>query len=86
VRSLRGQRVQAPLGAPGQIAAQVGLGVLTGGALEAGQVGRHCQPQLTGERLGRIRGGGGKLGEGRHALTLQRLAATVKPASTHLAA
>jgi hypothetical protein len=29
VRSLRGQRVQAVPGAPGQIAAQVGFGVLT---------------------------------------------------------
>ena len=30
VRPLRGQRVQAPLGAPGQVAAQVGFGVLDG--------------------------------------------------------
>jgi hypothetical protein len=33
VRPLGGQRVQAALGAPGQVAAQVGFGVLAGGAL-----------------------------------------------------
>jgi len=43
VRTLRGQRVQAALGAPGQIAAEVRFGVLAGGALEAGQVGSYCQ-------------------------------------------
>jgi hypothetical protein len=35
VRPLRGQRVQAVLGAPGQVAAQVRFSVLAGGALEA---------------------------------------------------
>jgi len=45
VRALRGQRVQAVLGAPRQVAAQVRFGVLAGGALEAGQVGSYCQPQ-----------------------------------------
>jgi hypothetical protein len=35
VRPPRGQRVQAAFGAPGQIAAQVGFGVLAGGALKA---------------------------------------------------
>jgi hypothetical protein len=35
VRPLGGQRVQAALGAPGQVAAQVGFGVLAGWALEA---------------------------------------------------
>ena len=30
VRAARGQRVQAVLGAPGEVAAQVGLGVVTG--------------------------------------------------------
>jgi hypothetical protein len=44
VRALRGERVQAVLGAPGEVAAQVRFGVLAGGALEAGQVGSHCQP------------------------------------------
>jgi hypothetical protein len=46
VRPTGGQRVKAALGAPGQVAAQVRFGVLTGGALEAGQVGGHRQPQL----------------------------------------
>ncbi len=39
-----GHRVQAALGAPGQEAAQVGFGVLTGGARETGQIGSHRQP------------------------------------------
>ena len=56
VRALGGERVQAALGAPGQVAAQVRFGVLAGGALEAGQVGGRCRPQLAGERLRRIRG------------------------------
>jgi hypothetical protein len=56
VRPLGGQRVQAALGAPGQVAAQVRSGVLAGGALEAGQVGGRREPQPAGERLGRIRG------------------------------
>jgi hypothetical protein len=41
MRALRGQRVQAPLGAPGQVAAQVRFGVLARAALEAGQVGGY---------------------------------------------
>lgn len=39
VRPARGQRVQAVLGAPGEIAAEVGLGVVAGGTFEPGQVG-----------------------------------------------
>ena len=50
VRAPGGQRVQAVLGAPGQEAAQIGFGVIAGGALETGQVGSHCQPQLISER------------------------------------
>jgi len=38
VRSPGGQRVQSALSAPGQVAAQIGFGVLAAGALEAGQV------------------------------------------------
>jgi len=53
MRPLGGQRIQAPLGAPGQVTAQVGFGVLAGGALEPGQVGRYCQPQLVSERCER---------------------------------
>ena len=75
-----------PRPAPGKVAAQVRFGVLAGGALEAGQVGRHGQPQLVSERPGRIGGRQGKLGEGRNALTLQLLAATVMLTNTHLAA
>ena len=54
VRAPRGQWVQATFGAPGQVATQVGPGVLTGGPLEPGQVGGHCQPQLVSERLRRM--------------------------------
>jgi hypothetical protein len=50
MRPPRGQRVQAALGAPGQVAAQIRFGVLTGRALEAGQVGSRCQSQPVGER------------------------------------
>jgi hypothetical protein len=45
-----------PLGAPGQVAAQVRFGVLTGGAFEAGQVGGHRQPQLVSEWRRKIGG------------------------------
>jgi hypothetical protein len=37
--------VQAALGAPGEIAAQIGVGVVSGGALEPGKIGGHCEPQ-----------------------------------------
>jgi len=50
VRPPCGQRVQAAVGAPGAIAAQVRFGVLAGGALEPGQVTGHGQPQLIAER------------------------------------
>jgi hypothetical protein len=57
VRPLGGQRVQAALGTPGQIAAQVRFGVLTGRALKAGQVGSNCQSQPIGERRQRMEDG-----------------------------
>jgi hypothetical protein len=60
---LRDQRVQAALGAPGQVAAQVGFGVLARAALKRGQVGSHCQPKPVSERLRRIGGRGGQFGE-----------------------
>ena len=41
VRPPGGQRIQAAFGAPGQIAAKVGVGVLAGAAIEPGQVGSH---------------------------------------------
>jgi hypothetical protein len=57
--------------------------VLAGGALEAGQVGSYCQPQLVGERRQRMRGHGGQVGEGLHALTMRRLPITVKLTQPH---
>jgi hypothetical protein len=54
VRPLRGERVQAVPGAPGQVAAQAGSGAVAGDAREAGQAGGHCQPQPAGERRWRI--------------------------------
>jgi hypothetical protein len=49
------RRPRTLLGAPGQIAAEVRFGALTGGALEVGQIGSHCQTQLVSERRQRIR-------------------------------
>ena len=86
VRPPGGQRVQAALGALGEVAAQVGFGVLAGGPREAGQVGGYCQPQPVGERLRRIGGRWSQRGKSRHTLRLQRLTVTVKLTSTHLAA
>jgi hypothetical protein len=40
-----GDRGAALCSPPGQEGAQVGFGVVAGGALETGQVGSHCQPQ-----------------------------------------
>jgi hypothetical protein len=37
--------IQAAFGTPGEIAAQVGVGVVSEGALEAGEIGGHCEPQ-----------------------------------------
>jgi hypothetical protein len=71
VRAAGSQRVQGAFGTPGQVAAQVGFSVVTGGALETGQVGGHCQPQLISERdqaIGRDRW---QFGEVRHAQTLR---------------
>ena len=50
VRPPGGQRVQATLSAPGEVTAEVGLGVLARRALEAGQLGRHGQPWLISKR------------------------------------
>jgi len=86
VRAPGGQRVQAALGAPDQVAAQIRFSVLAGCALEAGQVGGYCQPQPVSERLRRIGRRWGQLGKGRHTLTLQRPAVTVKLTHTQLAA
>jgi len=39
------ERVQAAFGAPGEVAAQIGVGVVSGGALEPGEIGGYCVPQ-----------------------------------------
>ena len=82
VHAASGQRVQAAFGASGKEAAQVRLGVLTRGALETGQVGSHCQPQLISERHQTIRWDGRKVGESHHAQTLRPLHATPKSPRT----
>ena len=57
VRAAGGQRVQAAVSAPSQVAAQVGLGVLAGGAREPGQVGGCGQPyMISWQRIGCGRG------------------------------
>jgi hypothetical protein len=81
VRPPGGQRVQAALGAPGQVTAQIGFGVLAGGSLESGQVGGHCPPQLISERHQMIRWDGRQLGEVHHAQMLRPLRAAAKPAN-----
>jgi hypothetical protein len=58
--------------------------VLARGALEAGQVGGHGQPQPVSEQLGRIGWRWGQLCEGCHALTLQRPAVTMTLSNTRL--
>ena len=75
----RGQRVQAAFGAPGQVAAQVGFGVIAGGTLESGQVGSHRQPQLISERHQTIGRDGQQFGEVHHAQTLSPLPSPAKP-------
>src|SRR5258708_34341096 len=39
------ERVQASLGTPGEIAAQIGVGMVSGGALEPGKIGSYREPQ-----------------------------------------
>jgi hypothetical protein len=56
MRAPRGQRVQATVGTPEKEAAQVRFGVIAGGALEPGQIGSYCQPQLISERHKTIEG------------------------------
>ena len=51
-------RVQAAVSAPSQVAVQVGLGVLTGGAREPGQGGERRQPYtISWQRIGSVRSG-----------------------------
>jgi hypothetical protein len=79
MRAPRGQRIQAAFSAPDKEAAQVGLGVLTGGALEAGQVGGHCEPQLISERDQLIGWDRRQFGEVRHDPTLRLLPPAGEP-------
>jgi hypothetical protein len=56
---------------PVEEATQVGVRVLARGTQEAGQVRSHSQPQLAGERHGRILRNGSKARKGGHGLTLR---------------
>jgi hypothetical protein len=58
IRTLGGRRVQAALGAPCEVAAEIRFGVLAGAALEAGQAGSCRQSQPIGD------GSGGREGAG----------------------
>ena len=66
MRATCGQRVQAMFGAPNQVAAQIGFGVVTGGAFESGEVGSYRQPQLIGYRHQVIGRDEGKVDESLH--------------------
>jgi hypothetical protein len=81
VRAPCRQRVRPARRAPGLIAAQVRLSALTRGALEPGQVGGHCQPQLIGERRWMIGRDQGQICGVHHAQTLRPPPATTKPAN-----
>ena len=61
----------------------VRFGVLAGGALEAGQVGGYCQPQLISERPGMTGEDGGQLSIVHHDLTLRPLLTAVKSGNSH---
>jgi hypothetical protein len=73
VRAPGQERVQAALGAPGEIAAQIGVRVVSGGALEPGKIGSYCEPQPISMR-DQITGPGGLLVVVHHASTLRPLA------------
>jgi hypothetical protein len=52
--------------------------VISRGALETGQVGSHCQPQLISEGHQMIGGNGRQFGEVHHAKTLRLLPAAAE--------
>ena len=79
MRPPRGQWIQAALGAPSKVGAQVGSGVLAGEALETGQVGSHGQPQLISEWRQVIDRSKRQFGEVHHAQTLSPLPSPAKP-------
>jgi hypothetical protein len=78
IRPPGGQWVQAALGAPGEIAAQVRFGVLSGGALEPGQITGHGQPQLVRQPHNMIGRDSGQFREVRHEPTLRLLGIITK--------
>ena len=45
VRAPGQERVQAAVSAPREVAAQIGVGMVAGSALEPGKIGGHCEPQ-----------------------------------------
>jgi hypothetical protein len=45
VRAPGQEWVQAAVGAPPEVAAQIGAGMVSGSALEPGKIGGHCEPQ-----------------------------------------
>ena len=53
------ERVQAAFRAPGEVAAQIGVGVVSGGALEPGKIGGHGKPQPVSMRHGMVGWDGG---------------------------
>jgi hypothetical protein len=85
VRAARGQRVQPVPCAPGEEAAQIGCGVLTGGALEPGQLGGHGQPELVSERPETIGRDESQVRRVHHDLTLRPHRVGAKVPSQHQA-
>jgi hypothetical protein len=71
--------IQAAFGTPGEIAAQVGVGVFSGGALETGEISGHGEPQPISMRNEAAGLGGDKLVVMHHASTLRPLATPASP-------
>jgi len=74
------QRVQIQLSAPGEVAAEVRLGVLAGGALKTRQVGSHSETQRISNGHRAIGDDWLQFGDVRHDLTPRLLRGTAKPA------
>jgi hypothetical protein len=53
------ERIQAAPGAPGEIAAQIGAGMISGSALEPGKIGSRGEPQPVSMRHGMVGWDGG---------------------------
>lgn len=71
--------------APGEEAAEVGFGVLSGGAFEPGQVGSHGQPQRVATWRRKIGKGLRPVRDVHHDPTVRLRPATLKPANPHQA-